>query len=64
MYIELQKRKKHVVYINGGSCNSHHEHLEVQSDYGGNFRDKGILEKLKREGKGLAFYTVVDKLKP
>jgi hypothetical protein len=26
--------------------------------------NKGILEKLKGEGKGLAFYTVVNKLKP
>jgi hypothetical protein len=26
--------------------------------------DKGILEKLKRERKGLAFYTVANKLKP
>jgi hypothetical protein len=26
--------------------------------------DKGILEKLKREGKGLAFYTTTNKLKP
>jgi hypothetical protein len=28
------------------------------------FLDKGILEKLKREGKGLAFYTIANKLKP
>jgi hypothetical protein len=26
--------------------------------------DKGILEKLKGEGKGLAFYTAANKLKP
>jgi hypothetical protein len=26
--------------------------------------DKGILEKLKKEGKGLAFYTAANKLKP
>jgi hypothetical protein len=26
--------------------------------------DKGILEKLTREGKSLAFYIVVNKLKP
>jgi hypothetical protein len=26
--------------------------------------DKGILEKLKREGKGLAFYITTKKLKP
>jgi hypothetical protein len=26
--------------------------------------DKGILEKLKGEGKGLAFYIIANKLKP
>jgi hypothetical protein len=26
--------------------------------------DKGILEKLTREGKSLAFYTTTNKLKP
>jgi len=26
--------------------------------------NKGILEKLTREGKSLAFYTVINKLKP
>jgi hypothetical protein len=26
--------------------------------------DKGILEKLIREGKNLAFYTAANKLKP
>jgi hypothetical protein len=26
--------------------------------------DKGILEKLKREREGLAFYTTTNKLKP
>jgi hypothetical protein len=26
--------------------------------------DKGILEKIKGEGKGLAFYTATHKLKP
>jgi hypothetical protein len=28
------------------------------------FLDKRILEKLKKEGKGLAFYTAANKLKP
>jgi hypothetical protein len=26
--------------------------------------DKGIIEKLKGEGKGLAFYIIANKLKP
>jgi hypothetical protein len=30
----------------------------------GTLPDKGILEKLEREGKGLAFYTTAKKLKP
>jgi hypothetical protein len=41
------------------------------SEYGINFltmeetfHDKGILEKLKGEGKGLAFYTAANNLKP
>ncbi len=45
-------------------CNGRREHLEIQSDYGGNSPDKGVLEKLKRENKGLAFYTAANKLKP
>jgi hypothetical protein len=28
------------------------------------FPDKGILEKLTREGKNLAYYTAINKLKP
>jgi hypothetical protein len=28
------------------------------------FPDKGILEKLRREGKSLAFYIAINKLKP
>jgi len=48
------------MYVDGGR----HEHLEIQSDYGGNSPDKGILKKLKRERKGLAFYIAANKLKP
>jgi hypothetical protein len=43
---------------------SYCEHLEIQFNYGGNSPDKGILEKLKRKGKGLTFYTIANKLKP
>jgi hypothetical protein len=45
-------------------CNGHREHLEILAYYGRNSFDKGILEKLKRERKGLAFYTTANKLKP
>jgi hypothetical protein len=48
------------MYVNGGRV--HREHLEIQSDYGRNFvtmeetlPNKGILEKLTREGKSLTF---------
>jgi hypothetical protein len=45
-------------------CNGRRKHLKIISDYGGNSPDKGILEKLKKERKGLAFYTAANKLKP
>jgi hypothetical protein len=45
-------------------CNGRHEHLKILFDYGGNFPDKGLLEKLKRKRKGLAFYAATNKLKP
>jgi hypothetical protein len=48
----------------GWLCNGCHEHLKIQSNYGGNYPDKGVLEKLKRENKGLAFYIAANKLKP
>jgi len=50
------------------SCNNRREHLEIQFDYGRNFLtmyetffNKGIIEKLTREGKSLAYYTIVNK---
>jgi len=62
--IKLQiKERKHNV-CKWWPCNSCHKHLEIQFDYGGNFLNKGILEKLTREGKNLAFYTAANKLKP
>jgi len=36
-------------------CNGHYKHLKILFDYEGNSPNKGILEKLKRERKGLAF---------
>jgi hypothetical protein len=48
-----------------------HEHLAILFDYGKNslimeevLLDKGILEKLNGERKGLAFYIAANKLKP
>ncbi len=62
--IKLQKMKKHVVYVNGGRAIATVSIQKIQSDYGGKALDKGILEKLKREGKGLTFYIATNKLKP
>jgi len=45
-------------------CNGRREHQEILSNYGGNSLNKGILEKLKKEEKGLAFYIATNKLKP
>jgi len=52
-------------------CNGRREHLEMLFEYGRNFLTmeeifphKGIREKLKGKGKGLAFYTAANKLKP
>jgi hypothetical protein len=62
--IKLQiKERKHSV-CKWWLCNSRREHLEIQSNYGGNSLNKGILEKLIREGKNLAFYTAANKFKP
>jgi hypothetical protein len=52
-------------------CNGRREHLEMLFEYGKNFLtmeevfpNKGIRKKLKGKGKGLAFYTAANKLKP
>jgi hypothetical protein len=60
MYIELQRKKEHVMYVNGGCVMAVKSCLTMKEI----FLDKGILKKLKGEGKGLAFYTATNKLKP
>jgi len=62
--IKLQKKERKHSVCKWWPCNSHREHLEIQFDYGRNSFDKGILEKLTKEGKNLAFYTAANKLKP
>ncbi len=64
MYIKLQRKERKRSVCKWWPCNNHHEHLEIQFDYGRNSPDKGILEKLIREGKSLAFYKAANKLKP
>jgi hypothetical protein len=64
MYHKLKKRKENIVYVNSGHV------IAIVSIYKSNptmeetFPDKGILKKLIREGKSLAFYIVSTKLKP
>ncbi len=54
--------KKNVVCVNGGgviaTMNIQKSSLTMEET----FPDKGILEKLIREGKSLAFYIVVKKV--
>jgi hypothetical protein len=58
----LKRRKENVVYVNGGHV------ISAVSIYKSNLTmeetlpDKGILEKLTRKGKSLAFYIVVNKV--
>jgi len=64
------KKKKKLSVFKWWLVNSHREHLKIYSDYGKNsltmeetFANKGIQKKLSREGKSLAFYTTVNKVK-
>jgi hypothetical protein len=61
---KLKRRKENVMYVNSGHV------IAVMSIYKSNHTmeesliDQGILEKLTRKGKSLAFYTIANKLKP
>ncbi len=63
-YIKLRRRKKNVMYVNNGCVitimNIQKSNLTMEET----LPDKGILKKLTREGKSLAFYIVANKLKP
>ncbi len=52
------------MYVNNGCVVATVNIQKIQSDYGGNYLDKGILEKLKEKGKVWPFYTTTKKLKP
>jgi len=60
----LRRKKENVVYVNGGCV------IVIVSIYKSSlimeetFPGKGILEKLTKEGKSLAFYIAANKLKP
>ncbi len=52
------------MYVNGGhviaTVNIQNSNLTMEET----LPDKGILEKLTREGKNLTFYIIANKLKP
>jgi hypothetical protein len=62
--IKLQRKKENVVYVNDGRViavvNIYKSCLIMEET----LPHKRILEKLKGEGKGLAFYTSMNKLTP
>ncbi len=62
--IKLKRRKENVVYVNGGRVIAAVIIQKSGLTMEETFPDKGILEKLTREGKSLAFYIAVNKLKP
>jgi hypothetical protein len=51
------------VYVNGGCVIAVMNILKSSLTIEETFFDKGIIKKLTREGKSLAFYTVVNKAK-
>jgi hypothetical protein len=62
MYIELQRRNEHVMYVDGGRVVATLSIYKIQYDYGGNSPNKGIIEKLKEKGRAWPFYTATKKL--
>jgi hypothetical protein len=60
----LKRKKKNVVYVNGGCVIAAVSILKSNLIMEETFLDKGILKKLRREGKSLAFYIAVNKPKP
>jgi hypothetical protein len=62
--IKLQRWKKNVVYVNDGYIIAVVSILKSNLTMEETLINKGILEKLTREGKNFVFYTVANKLKP
>jgi len=58
----LKRTKENIVYVNGGrvitAMNIWKSNLTMEET----FLNKGILEKLTREGKNLAFDTTINKV--
>ncbi len=59
--IKLKRRKKNIVYVNGGRVIATMSIQKFSLTMQDTLLDKGILEKLTREGKSLALYIVVSK---
>ncbi len=62
--IKLQIRKENVVYVNGGCVIAIMTIQKSSLTMEETLLDKGILEKLTRKGKSLAFYIVANKQQP
>ncbi len=62
--IKLKRRKENVVYVNGGRVIATVSIQKSSLTMEETLPDKGILEKLIKEGKILTFYIAVNKLKP
>jgi len=62
--IKLQRWKENVVYVKDGCIIAVVSILKLNLTMEETLINKGILEKLTREGKNFVFYTIANKLKP
>jgi hypothetical protein len=60
----LQRKKENVVYVNNGCVMAAVSIYKSSLTMEEILPNKGILEKPTTKGKSLAFYTIVNKLKP
>jgi len=61
MYIKLKRRKENVVYANGDRVITAMSIQKSNMIMEETLPDQGILEKLTRERKSLAFHTAINK---
>jgi hypothetical protein len=61
MHIKLKRRKENVAYENDDRVITAMSILKSNMIMEETFLDKGILEKLTRERKSLAFHTAINK---
>jgi hypothetical protein len=60
----LKTRKENIVYVNGDCVIIAMSIYKSSMTMEETFLNKGILEKLTREGTSLAFHIAINKLKP